>query len=151
MFGGSGGRGRVLTGTSTQNIANILSHHTIFGIFPQLALFSRPGVFSTGTVHPAIPARPFWCGGQERSQESPRTRTRRHGSKDVSNGTVLGHRNRKHRFPPPPKNILAVVLFPSSNASVAWFGHRQMCFCARSPSKRSRTLGRSVVSAASQP
>ena len=42
VFGGSEGRGRVLTGTSTQNIANVLSHHTIFGISPQLALFPVP-------------------------------------------------------------------------------------------------------------
>ena len=53
VFGGSEGRGRVLVGTSTKNIVNILSHHTISRTFHQLAPFFRPGVFSTGTSRPA--------------------------------------------------------------------------------------------------
>ena len=49
VFGGSETQKCVLIGTSATNIVNISAHHTIFGIFHQLALCFLFSVwFSTG-------------------------------------------------------------------------------------------------------
>ena len=147
MFGGSEGRGRVLTGTPTKNIANVSSHHTISRTFHQLAPFFRPGVFSTGTSRPT------------RSCVVPQTSAGEPTPPGLVRGATVAtarltaqpwrDRNGERRFP----NNQTQGLRTGKQCDVLWrlFAHHQRFWFARCPSKRSRTPPRSVVSAPSQP